>query len=317
MATFFLALARIRDIPSECHFRIATLLTTIVVNCSLIRPDPPVGDLEDRPMQDRMNKVALGFKLLLVGSIIIFSALCLQVAATLLLDQETSKWPRILIMLIQLAGCLTNILGFGFCMFTPREASSAKSLVGLSGACYLLAFLIPMGVVLLVSIQGKPLHALPVMFAAAAAMLLPMVGTVLFLMYSQSLAQFLRRKDLAKRAGLLIWMYGSTVVLLAFAFGIPVIGVAVVDNTHIGTDKTKAGVAGLGLLSGACVSFVLMLLALVTGLTSAVMQVMLLANMSAACARGAGHLGRGHDIEGPKRDTNPWSDDNPFADFPS
>jgi hypothetical protein len=176
------------------------------------------------------------------------------------------------VMLCVLGGSITGLVGRFFCLAVPDRAGSAKPLIIISLILEL------SGMVLGVfnsgsGLSGRPLEGSAPMVLQGASVLCSLGSAVLFLLFTRSVANFVRRSDLADAAMLVLWLWVATMVLYGAGIGVMLAGVG----------GGKAGMAG-----GACAGLVVMLVALILALIALVRYVNLLREMADAVAEFAG-----------------------------
>jgi hypothetical protein len=244
-------------------------------------------------MSDALLRVATGFKLALYGLLlvvvavaILFFGACLIGVAAGQAQQAGGAAPQnvlagmtgltVVVGLLALVGSVLGLVGRCMCLSTPEEAGAARSLVTASVALEVLAIFGFVG-----NSVDNAVNVLPQEAKAAVALgsgLAAMVAAILFLLFTRSLARFVRRPDLAGRAMSVMWLWVGTTLFYVAGTAVVVIGfLAAMNNAGAGGAAPNGPMAAAG-----CAGGILVLAALVFGVIAAVLYALLLGGMSAA-----------------------------------
>ena len=236
-------------------------------------------------MFDELMKVSKGFKLVYVGLIIIICTyiavfiglmVALQGGVGLGLIQALA----VLAVLGSLAGTITSLIGKFFCLAIPERAGAAKALIMVSIIFEILGTgeQILQNVDLLGNMGIIPFRLIQAFDSIGK--LFQLASPILFLFFTRSVAQFVRRPDLANKAMtvLKLWVAGFVCLLIAY------IMIYAAANMPVQGGRPNIGGGGNSM---ACVGAVLVLAALVILLIALVQFANLLSNMSIATAKHA------------------------------
>lgn len=232
-----------------------------------------------------MRNVALGFKLVFYGTVLLLLAMLLAMVGSILLGGAVAAGARVGLAGLGLAGLLlmaTNLLAVGggvllligecLCLAVPAEIERAKTFIVIC-----VGLLIAAAVLMLVGVMGADLGR-GGQYASGLGGLLGFASGVVFLLFARALAEYLDRPDLADLASailvLVLILIGLCVVMYVVLFGAVLLGLG-------------GGGAG-GLLGGACVAGIVGLIYFVLSIIAAIKFAQLSRDMSEACERFAG-----------------------------
>ncbi|MDB5313144.1 MAG: hypothetical protein JWO38_7346 [Gemmataceae bacterium] len=179
-------------------------------------------------------------------------------------------------LLLILAGSITGLIGRFFCLAVPERAGAAKPIIVISVVMELVA----LGLGILNSASDFAGLVIPPgakLGLQGGNVILSLASAVLFLLFTKTVARFVRRRDLADKAMSVLWLWVSTIG--CYAVGVVIVVVMGVAAGGVGQ--------GGGAMGGACVGLVLMLAALIIALVALVRYITLLKEMSEATARYA------------------------------
>jgi hypothetical protein len=241
-------------------------------------------------MYQQLMKVSKGFKLVYIGILLIILGviggmlgMCIAGGA---LGAGGGRGAGAMAMLVAggmllcvLGGAILGLVGRFFCLAVPERAGAAKPLIIISVIFELTGM--ALGVFSNVSgLIGRPLAGAGGIGLQGASVLCSLASAVLFLLFTRSLALFIRRNDLADAAMMVLWLWIATIVCYAIGFGVVLGGVAA------GGAAGGAG-GGAGMAGGACLGAIVMLVALVIAIMALIRYVNLLREMSDATAEFA------------------------------
>ena len=247
-------------------------------------------------MSDALLKVSKGFKLVYIGLILIVLALVVGIVGAVVISRavaganpgpggaagalgvmEVLLWAVILLML---AGSITGLVGRFFCLAVPERVGAAKPMIIISVVLELVA----LGASVLNnanSLAGGrilPLTASAILGGVGAV--LSIVSAILFLLFTRSVATYIRRYELADKAMSVLKLWGACVACYLAALGFIVAGIVMAGAAGPGA----GGGMGAG---GACVGLILMLVTLVIALIALIQYATLLSGMGQATAKYA------------------------------
>lgn len=263
-------------------------------------------------MSEALLKVATGYRLvfwalilMLVTVAIAVIGLCVLMNAIMQQIQQAQQQqggPPVNIldgaraMLILVGGLavlssLLALIGRLMCLATPPEASAAKALITISVVFEVLAIIC--NLVGIADNFGEFMSAQARLVTTAVSGISGIVAIVLFLLFSKSLADFIRRSDLAGRAMSTLWLWVGAGLCYVSAIGIVV--------ASAGAFGGNQGGGGQG---AACAGALLILVALIMGLLALIFYALLLSGMAAGLQR---YARRNRDYDGDDDD----DDDRP------
>ena len=236
------------------------------------------------PMYKQLMRVSKGFKLVYIGILLIILGviggllgMCIAGGA---LGAGAGPGAGVLVMLVAggmllcvLTGSIIGLVGRFFCLAVPERAGVAKPLIIISVILELTGM--ALGVINHVSLlAGRPIVGAGGVGLQGASVLCTLASAVLFLLFTRSLAMFIRRSDLAEAAMLVLWLWVATIACYAAGVGVMMAG-------------AMAGGGGAGVRGGAAIGLAMSLLGLVIAIVALVRYVNLLREMSEATAEFA------------------------------
>ncbi len=248
-------------------------------------------------MYQAFRKVSTGFKLVYAGLVIVVLAVVIGFLGGVVLGAAMAGGAAgggaaagraafggavVLLMavgVIAIVGSVVGLVGRFHCMAIPDEAGSAKPMIVTS----VVLELISLSVSVVNTADNAGANFLPAqvkMVTGGLTMIFSIVAAILFLLFTKSVAEFIRRPRLAEDAMSVLWLWVSAAGCYAVGLAITLLMVA-------------AG--GGGVAAGGCIGSIFMLTALVIGLVALVRYARLLTEMSAATLRYAERVGDDED----------------------
>jgi hypothetical protein len=246
-------------------------------------------------MNDGLLKVSTGYKLVFWSLIVYIATFIIAVVAFVVLIMKVIQAVRAAgggggpppawfwddfrtILYIALGlyafGVLLTLLGRIMCLAVPQESGAAKPLITVSVVLEVIAVIA--SAVITADMGGNAIaqevkQALAIVSAGATV-----VAIVLFLLFTKSCAEYVRRPDLARRATSVLWL----AVLCAMCYG-AVIGISAATDRAAGGGPQQD--ADPLTCAGACLALVFLVLFVVV----VVLYAILLVSMSAATRKFA------------------------------
>ncbi|HEY3787390.1 MAG TPA: hypothetical protein VGL71_00990 [Urbifossiella sp.] len=239
-------------------------------------------------MYSQMKKLALGFRLVFIGMLMIVLAslgsilgLCITSglvfgaagggngggvagAAGLMLILMAGMF------LLIIGGAITTLIGEFFCLAVPDEAGAAKGMIFCAVGMELasIGIMITMFTTNALQIALEPIISL----ALAGGFLICYLGSIIFfLLFTRTVAEFVDRRDLADTAMSVLWLWAMT------------IGLTVTSSVVMGFGGVLAGGGGLkGMAVMGCVGLLISLVSLILGLINFFRFMALMRDMSEA-----------------------------------
>jgi hypothetical protein len=223
-------------------------------------------------MVSQLKKVALGFRLCFIGTLIYVLALValilvifigggLFMAGGGLAALGIMGLLCILLLVVMAGGSITDLVGRFFCLAVPDRAGAAKPLIIISIVLQMISLFSSFGSNAMAD-RGVG------MGASMAAGLCGPASFILFLFFIKSFAKYIRRVDLGETAMVVLWMLVGVVALLIFGFVLVLVG----GVAALGGGRGAAG--GLGLFA-----FLIWIAAFVLGIVAIIRYISLLRNM--------------------------------------
>lgn len=247
-------------------------------------------------MYDQLMKVSKGFKLVYIGIVIIIVGVIGGVLGACVVGGAGAaagggKGAAALVMVIAglmmlciLGGTITGLVGRFFCLAVPERAGAAKPMIVISVILEVTGLVL--GVVNSASdLAGGQLTPAAKMVLQGGNVLCSLTSAVLFLLFTRSVALFVRRRDLAATAMSVLWLWVATILCYGAGLGIMLVGILAGGGAAAAGGGPKAG-AGAA-VGGACIGLVVILVALILALVALVRYIGLLKGMSAATAQHA------------------------------
>lgn len=230
-------------------------------------------------MYKQLMKVSRGFRLVYVGMMLIVigilgGMLGMCLGAGIAGGGGLKAGAGIMIavagvmMLLLLGGSLLGFVGRIFCLAVPERAGAAKPMIIVSVILEIASFGLSL-VGGIMSFTGKASPSVS-MGLNGAQILCSLTSAVLFLLFTKTVAQFVRRGDLADAAMMVLKLWVLVIAIYAGSFVMVLVG---------GAAGGQGAMAGL-----ACVSLVGMLVAVIIALVALVRYITLLKEMSEATA---------------------------------
>jgi MFS family permease len=246
-------------------------------------------------MSDALLKVSKGFKLVYIGLILMVLAFVVGVVGIFAVGGAmvaANPGPGGgagalglmavvlgLVILLVLAGSITGLVGRFFCLAIPERVGAAKPMIIIS----VILEVVALGASVLNnanSLAGGrilPLAASAILTGVGAV--LSIVSAILFLLFARSVATYIRRYELADKAMSVLKLWGACVACYIAGLVIMLLGGAMAGAAGPG--------AGGGMMAGACIGSILMLVTLVIALIALVQYATLLSGLSQATAKYA------------------------------
>lgn len=240
-------------------------------------------------MNDALRTVSTGFKLVLIGVVLMIIAVAIAIFGLCLLFAmaqggggppggpmaflEGAMIFALIVVALYLIGILIVLVGRFVCMAVPPETGSAKSLLVFSVVAELVG--ISASILNVADAFANFLSLELKLVVTIGGSLASLAGTITFLMFTHRLATFIRRPDLASRALSVIW--------LGVGFVVCYVGALIFVEAAKGGGPRAGGPAA----AGGCIGLVLVLVALLLLLIATIIYVIVLSGMSSALPRYA------------------------------
>ena len=263
-------------------------------------------------MSEALRKVSTGFKLVYYGLVIVVLAVIVGIVGGIALAAGAAAaggaggagqgaapavggLMALLLVVGGLAiiGSIVGLVGRFNCLAIPDEAGSAKPMIVTSVVLEVIALLISV-VNTADSAGGNFLPAQLKMVTGGLSTVFSIVAAILFLLFTRSAAEYVRRPRLADKAMSVLWLWVACVGCYAVGLGVVFAGGAAGGWGGGGAGGAPGGAGGAqpgAAIGGACVGAILMLAALVLGLIALVRYARLLNEMSQATLRFADRAG--------------------------
>ena len=259
-------------------------------------------------MFDQLMKVSRGFRLVYIGMIIVIlgilgGVLGSCIGAGVVGAGGGGGGVGLLLLVVAamlvciLGGSITGLVGRFFCLAVPERAGSAKTMIFISVALELMA----LGLGIANSLTDFARVALPPAAKIALSggnVLASLASAVMFLLFTKSLARFIKRRDLADTAMSVLWLWITTIACYAFGIIVMIVG-------GIAAGGANAGVAGV-----ACFGLVFTLVSLIIALVALIRYIGLLKEMCDATAQHARRVRKSKRREVEDEDEDEDEDDD-------
>lgn len=225
-------------------------------------------------MSEELKKVSAGFRLVYIGLVLVVLAVVINVVAGFAgMPRGPGSAIQTLVNGLNFIGTIVGLIGRIKCLSVPVAAGSAKGMITVSVALSVLSILIALVFLLDGFEPFLPLEALVV--GGLGVLVMELVATILFLLFTKETANYVRKPDLAVTAMSVLWLWVTTLILFVAAF-------AILFGGLMAGVRGAGGVRGGGGMDLACVGAILSLIGLVIGLVTLVKYSNLLIAMSAA-----------------------------------
>jgi hypothetical protein len=250
---------------------------------------------------DTMKQVGTGFRMVYTGLLLIVLSVVIGFLGGCVLGAQGAVGGAAFQLLnlvtggLSFAGSIVGLIGRFKCLAVPAAAGSAKPLISVSVGLEVIGLLLS----ILITIDRFGGDFLPLMMKASgmlAALVFSVASTILFLLFTKTCAQYVRRRDLAATAMSVLWLWVAMVVCLVLAIVVPLLGM---QAAGAGGGGNAAAAGGIGALA-------LLLAALVIGIIALIRYANLLLAMQAACNKFSYNA-----TYGDEDDDDDYDDDRP------
>jgi hypothetical protein len=224
---------------------------------------------------DAMKQVGTGFRMVYTGLLLIVLAVVIGLLGAqgpAAMGGGAFKLLNLVTSGLSFAGSIVGLIGRFKCLAVPAAAGSTKPLISVSVGLEVIGLLLS----ILITIDRFGGDFLPLMMKVSgglAALVFSVASAILFLLFTKSCAEYVRRRDLGGTAMSVLWLWVATVVCLVLAIVVPLLGLQAVGA---GGGGNAAAAGGLGALA-------LLLAALVLGIIALIRYSNLLLAMQTAC----------------------------------
>jgi hypothetical protein len=246
-------------------------------------------------MTEALKTVSSGFRLVYIGLLLLVLAIVILIVGMVVVaggaaggnfGGAVQMGLGVLLLFggLALTGKIIGLIGRFKCMAIPEKAGGARQMIVLSVAMEVVSLLITV-VILVSDLTGGFLDETPRTVLNAGSLILWLVSTVLFLLFTRAAAEFVRRPDLAATAMSVLWLWVLTIVLYVAGIAVMLLGGAAAAR---GGGANAAG-------AGGCAGAILMLAVLVVGLVALIRYANLLTGMANATLKYAREGAYGFD----------------------